>query len=169
MLKNAISCVVYNGSETNPWLLLVIYDPHINYAKTEFWGSLERIASRFSKPWLLMGDFNVELRSSKRIGGRRTNNMAEVVMNALDDVGMIELQAFGGEFSWYNGRVNGAIYSKIDRGMANTEWWCLFPNASLRYLSETNFDRKPLILRTSICEPYVRKQFKFEAIWTRDQ
>ncbi|KAL5555562.1 hypothetical protein UlMin_037798 [Ulmus minor] len=168
MTKNVISCIVYNGSLRLPWLVSVVYGPHSRAAKIEFWGSFERVASRFSGPWLIMGDFNAVLRSSERVGGRTVDPMAERVMNALDDIGMIELNAAGGDFSWYNGRTRWAIFSKIDRGMANSDWWDLFPNASLSFLPETASDHKPLLLHTSPREVFIRRQFKFEAMWTRD-
>ncbi|KAL5563108.1 hypothetical protein UlMin_032855 [Ulmus minor] len=115
-----------------------------------------------------MGDFNVVLRSSKRIGGRTVDYMAKKLMNALDDIGMIELQASGGDFSWYNGRERGAIYSKIDRGVANSDWWGMFPDTSLSFLPETTSDHKSFILRTFQRKPYARRLFIFEAMLTRD-
>ena len=60
-------------------------------AKREFWGSIEIIASRFSGPWLIVGDFNAVLRSFERVEGR--------LMEAVDNLGMIELNASGGKFS----------------------------------------------------------------------
>ncbi|KAL5577574.1 hypothetical protein UlMin_019273 [Ulmus minor] len=151
-----------------PWLVSVVYGPHSRAAKIEFWGSFERAASRFSGPWLIMGDFNAVLHSSERVGGRTVDPLAERVMNALDDIGMIELNAANGDFSWYNGRSRRAIFSKIDRGMANSDWWDLFPNASLSFLPETASDHKPLLLHTSPREVFIPRQFKFEAMWTRD-
>ena len=40
-----------------------------------------------------------------------------MVLNALDDIGMIEWQALGGPFYRNNRRDVGVIYSKIDRGL----------------------------------------------------
>ncbi|KAL5562354.1 hypothetical protein UlMin_032101 [Ulmus minor] len=168
MSKNAISCIVYNGTTQLPWLASVVYGPHNRAAKRNFWTSIGDIASRFVGPWLIIGDYNIVLRSSERIGGRNVDDSANMVLNALDDMGMIELQASGGIFSWQNRHDRGVIYSKIDRGMANAEWWAMFPNASLSFLLETTFDHRPLILRTHLREPFIGRPLRFEAVWTRD-
>ncbi|KAL5541135.1 hypothetical protein UlMin_044352 [Ulmus minor] len=138
-----------------PWLVSVVYGPHNRAAKIDFWGSFEKVASRFSGPWLIMGGFNAVVHSSERVGGRTVDPLAERVMNALDDIGMIELIAYGGDFSWYNGRSRGVIFWKIDHGMANLDWWDLFPNATLSFLPETTSDHKPLVLRTSPREVFI--------------
>ena len=49
------------------------------------------IASRFNGLCLSICNFNVILRSTERIGGRIVDDLAYMVLNILDDVGMIEL------------------------------------------------------------------------------
>ena len=91
MSKDAISCVVYQATITLPWLVSVVYGPHSRASKMNLWGSIGVIASRFFWPWLIVGDFNAILGSSKRVGGRIVDDLAYMVLNALDDIGMIEL------------------------------------------------------------------------------
>ena len=64
MSKHAISCVVYQGTITLPWLILGVYGPHNKAAKMNFWGLIGVIASRFRGPCLILGDFNDVLHSS---------------------------------------------------------------------------------------------------------
>ncbi|KAL5539435.1 hypothetical protein UlMin_043986 [Ulmus minor] len=137
------------------WLVSVIYGPHNRRNKMEFWGSLWDIASHFDGPWLVIGDFNTVLRSFERVGGRDRDPVADYVLEAMDNLGMIELNISGGDFSWRNRREVRPIHSKIDRGLANVDWWSLFPNASLCYLPETMSDHKPLLLYTSPQEPLI--------------
>ena len=81
------------------WLVSVVYDLHSKATKREFWGCTSSIASRFTSSWLLMGDFNAILRNYEWLVGRARDNMADVVLNALDDIGMKELLASGAELS----------------------------------------------------------------------
>ena len=100
MSKNAISCIVYDGTIRMPWLISIIYGPHRHASKIEFWESIGDIASRFTRPWLIIGDFNVVLHSNEGVGERLCDPMANVVFNLLKDMGMIELYAADGVFSW---------------------------------------------------------------------
>ena len=93
------------------------------------------ITSRFIGLWLLIGNFNSLIHSSERVGGRVVDNMADIVLNALDDIGVIKLQASGRVFSWNNRREVGRIHSKIDRAFAKSDWWAVFPNAYRSYFS----------------------------------
>ncbi|KAL5560653.1 hypothetical protein UlMin_036864 [Ulmus minor] len=164
MSKNVISCIVYDGAWRMSWLLSVTYGPHNRRSKLEFWGSLRVMASRFDGPWLVIGDFNAVLCSSERVGGRVRDPLANYVLEAMDNLGMIELNISRREFSWRNRREVRHIHSKIDRGLANVDWWSLFPEASLCYLPETVSDHKPLLLHTSPQDPFTRKPFRFEAM-----
>ena len=44
----------------------------------------------------------------------------------------------------------------------------MFPDASLSFLPKTTSNHKPLILRTTWCQSFIRKPFKFKAMWTYD-
>ena len=72
--------------------------------------------------------------------------IAKVVLQAVDYLGMIELNVSRYEFCWSNRRDGGKIYSKIYRGVANADWWALFPDASLNFMPETTSNHKPLLL-----------------------
>ncbi|KAL5568624.1 hypothetical protein UlMin_025199 [Ulmus minor] len=168
MSKNAISCIVYHGTIKMPWLISAIYGSHRRTSKIEFWEFIGDIALRFTRPWLIIGDFNAVLHSNGRMGGRVCDPIVDMMFNLLSDLGIIEIYVAGGVFSWQNNRVNGAIYSKIDRGMANAEWWLFFLDAYLCLLPKTTSNHKPLVLRTSPREPFTRRPFRFEAMWTRD-
>ncbi|GMJ10110.1 hypothetical protein like AT1G43760 [Hibiscus trionum] len=82
---------------------------------------------------------------------------------ALDDIG------FNGPwFTWEKGQSQASnMRVRLDRGVANNEWWNLFPDFNLYHLPHSFSDQRPLLLHTN-----PRRQgesrvwhFRFEASW----
>lgn len=53
----------------------------------------------------------------------------------------------GNKYAWCNGRQGRAFdQERLDRGLANGEWRCLFPNAIVKHLPRIFSDHSPLLL-----------------------
>ncbi|KAL5551835.1 hypothetical protein UlMin_002011 [Ulmus minor] len=142
--KNIISLLVFSKPGI-PWRLSAIYGPPNYSAKRAFWSSLSNEADRFPGAWLLLGDFNGICNRQDRSSNRR-----------LD----------GGSRTMYGRqRVN----SRIDRGVANEDWWRLFPNAMLQFLPQTSSDHHPQVLSCFGQNVYAKRPFRFEAAWVEDR
>ncbi|KAL5548196.1 hypothetical protein UlMin_003427 [Ulmus minor] len=133
--RNLISCLVFSNPLASPWLLSTIYGPIRSREKRLFWNSIHSEMDRFNGGWLIMGDFNEVLYREDRHGGREETSSSVHMINAVDNLGLVELPSQGLKYSWTNGRIAGhEIRAKLDRVVANSDWWHLFPNAEMKIL-----------------------------------
>ncbi|KAL5558341.1 hypothetical protein UlMin_034552 [Ulmus minor] len=92
------------------------------------------------------------------------------MINVVDNLDLVELPSQRLKYSWTNGKIAGhEIRAKLDRGIANSDWWHLFPNADMKILPQNSSDHSPILLNSKGCSSFTRKLFRFEAIWTRDR
>ncbi|KAL5576493.1 hypothetical protein UlMin_018192 [Ulmus minor] len=132
-------------------------------------GTMENIHLQtkcFSGAWLIMGDFNTIWSSSDRSSDSGMDIGSRRMRSALNNLGMILIPASGGNYTWSNRRQgHRRIRSKIDRAVANEEWWRCFPNASIRMLPQTTSDHNPQILYCFGQHSFAKRHFRFEAMW----
>ncbi|KAL5561445.1 hypothetical protein UlMin_031192 [Ulmus minor] len=167
--KHIISMLVFS-TPGQPWLLSAIYGPCSFSAKRIFWDSLSSEADRFPGAWLLIGDFNGICSTSDRSSNRGVDRGSRLMIEAIDNLGMISIPSSGFYFTWSNRRIGrNRVNSRLDRGMANEEWWDLFPNASIELLPQTSSDHNPQVLSCFGQDCSIRRPFRFEAAWIEDQ
>ncbi|KAL5579576.1 hypothetical protein UlMin_012018 [Ulmus minor] len=113
---------------------------------------------------------NLCLEFSDRSSNRGIDRGSRLMIEALDNLGMISIPSSGFYFTWSNRR-NGRnrVNSRLDRGMANEEWWGLFANASIELLPQTSSDHNPQVLSCFGQQCSVKRPFRFEAAWVEDQ
>ncbi|XP_024976233.1 uncharacterized protein LOC112514134 [Cynara cardunculus var. scolymus] len=101
-----------------------------------------------SKPWVVLGDFNVMLFPHDRYGGssRRNVDMSEFY-TCVEDVELFDLHYTGIHFTW-NQKPNeeGGIRRKLDRVLANTEFTPMFHDANVHFLPCGLSDHSPAVL-----------------------
>ncbi|KAL5568577.1 hypothetical protein UlMin_025152 [Ulmus minor] len=125
---------------------------------------------RFNGGWLVIGDFNGVFYRGDRHGGREETSSSSHMINAVDNLGLVELPSQGLKYTWSNGRgASQEIKAKLDWGIANADWWNLFPNADMKVLPQISSDHSPVVLNSEGCSSFARRPFRFEAIWTRDR
>ncbi|PON61378.1 Endonuclease/exonuclease/phosphatase [Trema orientale] len=116
-----------------------------------------------------MGDFNGFLWKHEKKGGHLTGSSSKSMRANLDNLGLIPIEHQGGQFTWSNRRGPGKhIKVTLDRGVANDQWRCLFPRATLRVFPAIGSDHSPIMLNTMGDMSFLKQPFKFEAIWARD-
>ena len=95
------------------------------FSRRLLWSSMRSLFAAIGDfPWIQMGDFNVVLKSSERIGEFDHNSAAEF-SQCLVDIEMEELPTRGCWFTWSNKQGGGgANMSRIDRVLVN-EGKCL--------------------------------------------
>ncbi|KAL5559026.1 hypothetical protein UlMin_035237 [Ulmus minor] len=153
--KNLISCLVFSNPVSSPWLLSAIYGPVRSVEKRNFWLNFHKEVDRFNGGWLVIGDFNGVFYRGDRHGGREETSSSSHMINA---------------YTWSNGRgASQEIKAKLDRGIANADWWNLFPNADMKVFPQISSDHSLVVLNSEGCSSFIRRPFRFEAIWTRDR
>ncbi|KAL5557491.1 hypothetical protein UlMin_039727 [Ulmus minor] len=167
--KNIISLLVFSKPGI-PWRLSAVYGPPNYSAKRAFWSSLSSEADRFPGAWILLGDFNGIYNRQDRSSNRRLDGGSRIMCEALDNLGMITIPSSGFFYSWSNRRYGRQrVNSRIDRGVANEDWWRLFPNARLQLLPQTSSDHHPQVLSCFGQNMYAKRPFRFEAAWVEDR
>ncbi|KAB5569276.1 hypothetical protein DKX38_003069 [Salix brachista] len=114
-----------------------------------------------------MGDFNDIVCASEKCGGNLDSGGSAFV-DWIDRNHLIDLGFSGSKFTWCNKRnAEGIIWKRIDRGLSNSAWRLLFPEAHLSHLTRINSDHCPIMIRLDsnhsinrVCIP-----FRFQAMW----
>ncbi|KAL5575727.1 hypothetical protein UlMin_017426 [Ulmus minor] len=170
MNKHIMSFLVFSSPGSAPWLLSAVYGPNSSVEKRLFWDNIHLQTNCFLGAWLIIGDFNTIWSSSDRSSGSGMDIGSRRMRTALNNLGMLLIPASGVNYSWSNRRQgNRRIRSKIDRAVANEEWWRSFPNASIRMLPQTTSDHNPQILYCFGQNSFAKRPFRFEAMWTEDK
>lgn len=64
----------------------------------------------------------------------------------MGNIGLFEMPSTGNHFTWSNHHSQGLIYSRIDRVIANVEWFAKFSQYQLQVLTSGVSDHSPLLL-----------------------
>lgn len=110
-------------------------------------------------PWIILGDFNVTLSSSKHsrpydytVDQTGIRNFQE----AVADCGISDLIYTGPELTWWNKRELDPIGKKLDRALVNASWRTKFPQAHAMFESNSISDHTICCVFTST-PPTTRK------------
>ncbi|XP_060972271.1 uncharacterized protein LOC133038202 [Cannabis sativa] len=94
----------------------------------------------------------------------------KVDASSLCGRGLVSLAIQGDCLTWDNHRSGpNHVKSALDKGLANGAWISLFPKATLCSSQTSNSDHRPLCLLSEGLEDKIRRSFKFEEAWTRDE
>lgn len=91
------------------------------------------IKDNFFGGWLIGGNFNKLLKSSKKKGGRSLNiSRSSDMWEMINHCQLIDLSFKGSRYTWINKRYkkrHALIYERLDRFLANHEWVQQYPDA----------------------------------------
>lgn len=120
----------------------------------------------------MLGDFNDLLYAHEKLGGRaHPKNLLDGFCDTVEQCALHDLGFSGDQFTWERCRgTNQWVQERLDRGLANTEWRNLFPDAELKVIDVSTSDHLPLFLQLNR-KIYVpkSKRFKFENLWLREK
>ncbi|KAL5566496.1 hypothetical protein UlMin_029660 [Ulmus minor] len=121
-------------------------------------------------PWLLSAIYGPWSYSAKRVFWDSLSSEADRFPGAWLLIGDYNGICSSSDRSSNHGVDRGnRVNSWLDRGMANEEWWGLFPNASIELLPQTSSDHNPQVLNCFGQQCSVKRPFRFEAAWIEDQ
>ena len=89
--------------------------------------------------------------------------------NFIHKSGLILISQKGTPFTWKNHKEGAAnVRAKLDQALANEDWLTMFPNCSFKALLASISNHGPLVLNLIEDHLFMKRQFKFKAMWTRD-
>jgi len=94
---------------------------------------LRNLANNTSLPWCILGDFNDILDArEKRGGATRPRWLINGFRQAVSDAGLTEVYMKSYPYTWFKSLgTPRAVEVKLDRALANAEWFRMFPNATI--------------------------------------
>ncbi|GAV63045.1 Exo_endo_phos domain-containing protein [Cephalotus follicularis] len=95
-------------------------------ARRELWWDMRRVACNFStKPWAILGDFNVSKSVEEQLGGKpRLSKSILELEDCIWDFELEDIRQTGCFYTWNNKRSGSELISKnLDRVMGNWLWF----------------------------------------------
>ena len=166
--NNHISLDVIDN-DLGVWRLTGYYGYPNGGRRRASWEFLRQLAQQVNIPWCIFGDFNDIMDASEKRG--RTTRPPWLIngfRQAVLDVGLSDVPVEGYAFTWFKSLgTPRAVEERLDRALANSNWFNLFPNATLENLAAPASDHYPILL-TRV--PQIRtlpsaRRFRFENSW----
>ena len=88
--------------------------------------------------------------------------------DVLDECGLKDLGYLGDKFTWKGKKQGGMVFERLDRAVANNQWFFLNPGSSVHHLQTHASDHKPLIINPEGINPKLNRPFKFKKMWLSD-
>ncbi|RYQ97316.1 hypothetical protein Ahy_B08g093351 [Arachis hypogaea] len=151
----------------NRWIGNFVYGCPNYKQRRKQWRNITATTTNVGEAQLYIGDFNDVLSQEEKIGMHpKPQAHVREFRNFVDANFLIDLDLKGSRFTWFSNPRNGFVTrERIDRAMANWEWWSLNQHASLSALPAVSSDHCPLVLKLEQ-NIRIQKAFKFEAYWT---
>ncbi|XP_028787307.1 uncharacterized protein LOC114743269 [Neltuma alba] len=131
---------------------------------------MAQFAQATQEPWVLLGDLNDIMEENEKKGGAPCNfRKCELFAERVSNCNLLDLGAFGNRFTWKGPLISGyeRVYERLDMGLCNTSWRCLFQNAIVKNLARLSCsDHNPLLLCSNDRGyGFGLRPFRFEAMW----
>ena len=156
------------------WRVTGFYGHPERGLRAHSWALLRHLWGIRNLPWLVLGDFN-EITDLNEQWGRSDCNLAQMAAfrEALSDCCLQDLGFHGAAFTWSNRRLSDDLVRvRLDRGVANSEWISLFPNAQVHHVVVAASDHMGLLISMDPAQALInfRKKnwFRFEHMWVRE-
>lgn len=161
-------CITISVSnQARVWVCSVVYASLTHSVCRQFWRYLEGVRPIIMHPWALLGDFNEILSPLEQRGGEFLHSKAELFASTIDNCNLVDLDFFGGKFTWQKRCRGGTMISRrLDRGLGDLPWRMQFPEATVEHLIRRHSDHHPLLMRCSpVASSSVDRPFRFQAAW----
>lgn len=123
-------------------------------------------------PWMVFGDFNEILYSNEKKDGipreeRRMNNFR----HALESCSLVDMGILGSWFTWQRGNSQDTnIRERLDRCVANEDWFDLYPSYLVKHLPHNFSDHCPLFVKIDFNRTKnPPRPMRFESWWVLEE
>ena len=164
---------IIDFGEDDTWRFTGFYGDPDTASREVSWSLLRTLSTRFSFPWICIGDFNEILFADEKQGWLdRPERQMQGFRNALYFCKLKDLGYSGFPFTWCNRRPGDQnVWIHLDRGVASVDWILQFPSSCIHHLDAFHSDHKPLLLCSdSEFNRFYKKgrPFRFEAMWLKE-
>jgi hypothetical protein len=131
-----------------PWGFTGFYGHSDQSKRHEAWALLSYLRHSNPGPWLCIGDFNEVFYATEKWGGWvRSSSQMNAFHHVLDKCQLADLGYRGAKYTWCNFREGKEfIKERLDKGVANSRWRDLFPEAEIIVDGAIWSDHSPLLL-----------------------
>ena len=137
-------------------------------------GETEKTKSEHDQTMVLCRDFNEIIGQDEKFGGGggalRSDNQMQLFKEVIDGCSFMDMGFIGSKYTWSKHFDNGvSIWERLDRGLANKNWFLKFLRAKVHHISCNTSDHLPLFFSLLGLEiPVRRKIFRFKEMWLSD-
>ena len=129
----------------------------------DLWSDLFTLAS--NSCWSVIGDFNAVLGAHEKTGNSPAPGPCNDFCTFMDDCLLSEIPTNGAMYTWTNGRHgNARVESKLDKALANFEFFNYWNSTSYSILPRHHSDHSPLLIHCGRQERIVSR-FRFHTMW----
>jgi hypothetical protein len=139
---------IWDDPNSAPWQATFVYgEPRVE-DRHLLWEIMQRLKTRSSEPWVVIGDFNETMWQHEhffetRGGERQMSDFQET----LDACGLKVLGFAGLPWTYDNKKSgNRNVKIRLDRGVATQDWMDRFFDASITHFNLPRSDHCPLLL-----------------------
>ncbi|XP_074324303.1 uncharacterized protein LOC141661216 [Apium graveolens] len=134
--------------ESQPWRLTGFYGEPNRSQRKRTWDLLRNLSRDSNLPWCIIGDMNnIRSQTNKKGGAHYPQWLLDGFNDTLEDVGLKDIDLYGHPFTWERGRdTDSFLEIRLDRAMATTNWFDLFPYAKLYNLEGSPSDHSAISL-----------------------
>ncbi|KAK9714638.1 hypothetical protein RND81_06G108500 [Saponaria officinalis] len=158
-----LHCSLLHIVTQRQFLVTFVYALNRASERLDLWDQL-RFFSVGSLPWTCLGDFNVSLSSDERMGCVIHEPEMQEFRDCLRDYSLEDHPYTGGVFTWHNKQDSCPKWEKLDRLLANQQWFLHFPS-TVAFLPPGISDRASILL--TVASPgFTRKQFRYLNCWS---
>uniref|UniRef100_A0A803PKP9 CCHC-type domain-containing protein n=1 Tax=Cannabis sativa TaxID=3483 RepID=A0A803PKP9_CANSA len=163
--------IIVHSAQAGDWRLTGLYGEPNRSRRHETWNLLRTLATRSTLPWCIIGDTNNIVRHEEKRGGKPYPQRLLTGFNeALQQCNLHDVELQGHPFTWEKGRgSNNWIEVRLDRALATSAWFQVFPQATLLNLDYSCSDHAALFLEPMVPPVFTpNHRFRFENTWLKE-
>ncbi|KAK9723775.1 hypothetical protein RND81_05G024400 [Saponaria officinalis] len=122
-----LHCSLLHIATQRFFLVTFVYALNRASERLELWDHLRSVTVG-SLPWICLGDFNVSLSSDERVGCMVHEREMQEFRECLRDCSLEDHPYTGGVFTWHNKQDSCPKWAKLDRLLANQQWFLNVPS-----------------------------------------
>ncbi|GJS29411.1 hypothetical protein Tco_0490031 [Tanacetum coccineum] len=157
-------CIVHDGSTRISLDHSFIYAHNQYMQRRAIWNNLDTHKAYIrDRPWCILGDFNVSLHAhDKSTGTSYIDRGMKDFQECVDSIGVYDVNCTGLRYTWNQKPMGGdGILKKIDRIMANSEFYRVFVGSNAYFQPYRISDHTPAVLRIPMTAAKRPRPFKF--------